>query len=125
MPPGRSATSSRGAIRGKNRRRAAIPSLGHDEVFEAAADTRTDEHERSDVQEQRQVAVARLLGRLDDRERRIIVGRFGIGGADEQTLKQIGKELGITKERVRQIETRAQHKLRGLARTEELDLLLA
>ena len=66
-----------------------------------------------------------LLAKLDDRERRILVGRFGIGGACEQTLKQIGKELGITKERVRQIESVAQDKLRRLARTEELVLLLA
>ena len=41
------------------------------------------------------------------------------------TLKQIGKALGITKERVRQIETRAHQKLRGLAQRECLDLLLA
>jgi len=50
--------------------------------------------------------------------RPLIVGRFGIGGARAQTLKQIGNELGITKERVRQIQARAQDKLRKLARTE-------
>ena len=50
---------------------------------------------------------------------------IGIGGAGEMSLSQIGKELGITRERVRQIEVRAREKLRGLVRTEELDLLLA
>jgi RNA polymerase primary sigma factor len=111
------------ALRGKNRRQPQfLP--GHDEAFEDAVDPRTDDLEQSDLQD-RQEAIGRWLAGLDDRERRIIVGRFGIGGAGEQTLKQIGKELGISKERVRQIGARAQDKLRGLARTEERVLLRA
>ena len=47
-----------------------------------------------------------MLGRLNDRERRVLISRYGIGGADEQTLEQIGRELRVTKERVRQIESR-------------------
>ena len=43
-------------------------------------------------------------------------------GASEQTLEQLGRELGITKERVRQIESRAQDKLRRIASEEKLDL---
>jgi RNA polymerase primary sigma factor len=99
--------------------------LGHDEASELAVDPRTDDLEQLGFQEQRQEAIARLLDRLDDRERRILVGHFGIGGARVQTLKQIGQELGISKERVRQIKARAQEKLRGLARTEEFDLWVA
>jgi len=95
---------------------------GHEEMFEAAADNRTDEHEQEKAQKQQQEAVKGMLGRLDDRERRIIVSRFGIGGVDEQTLEQLGRELGITKERVRQIESRAQDKLRRIAIEEKLDL---
>jgi RNA polymerase primary sigma factor len=111
------------AFRGRKRRAQFL--LGDDEAFEAAVDPRTDDLERSDLQERRQEAFARLLGRLDDRERRILAGRFGIGGARLQTLEQIGDELGITKERVRQIGARAQEKLRDLARAEEIDLLRA
>jgi RNA polymerase primary sigma factor len=112
------------AFRRRNRRHPqSLP--GHDEAFEAAVDPRTDDLERSDLQERRQEAFARLLGRLDDRERRIIVSRFGIGGAPLRTLKQIGTELGITRERVRQLEARAQDKLRRLAGAEELILLRA
>ncbi len=59
---------------------------------------------------------------LDERERKIIISRFGLGGASEQTLEQFGRELGITKERVRQIESRAQDKLRKIASEEKLDL---
>jgi RNA polymerase primary sigma factor len=96
-----------------------------DDVLEFAADDRTGEQTLLNMHEQREEAVARLLARLNVRERRIIAGRYGIGGAQAQTLTQLGKELGITKERVRQIETRAQQKLRALARREALDLLLA
>lgn len=95
---------------------------GHEEMFEAAADNRSDEHEQEKAQKQQQEAVKGMLGRLDERERRIIISRFGIGGVDEQTLEQLGRELGITKERVRQIESRAQDKLRRIAIEEKLDL---
>ena len=79
---------------------------GHEVMFEAAADNRTDEHEYEGALKRMQEAVKGMLGRLDDRERRIMIGRFGLGGASEQTLEQLGRELGITKERVRQIESR-------------------
>jgi RNA polymerase sigma factor (sigma-70 family) len=95
---------------------------GHEEMFEAAADNRTDEHEYESALKRMQEAVKGMLGRLDDRERKIIVSRFGLGGVSEQTLEQLGRELGITKERVRQIESRAQDKLRKIASEEKLDL---
>ena len=93
---------------------------GHDEMFEAAADNRTDEHEYENALKRMQEAVKGMLGHLDDRERRIIISRYGLNGASEQTLEQLGRELGITKERVRQIESRAgqapQDRQRGEAR---------
>lgn len=95
---------------------------GHEEMFEAAADNRTDEHEYESAVKRMQEAVKTMLGRLDDREQRIIVSRYGLGGASEQTLEQLGRELGITKERVRQIESRAQEKLRKIAGEEKLEL---
>jgi RNA polymerase primary sigma factor len=95
---------------------------GHEEMFEAAADNRTDEHEYESSVKRMQEAVKGMLGRLDERERKIIISRFGLGGASEQTLEQLGRELGITKERVRQIESRAQEKLRKIAGEEKLDL---
>ncbi|MEO6810888.1 MAG: sigma-70 family RNA polymerase sigma factor [Isosphaeraceae bacterium] len=95
---------------------------GHEEMFEAAADNRIDEHEYESAQKRNQEAVKGMLGRLDERERRIIISRFGIDGTKEQTLEQLGKELGITKERVRQIESRAQDKLLKIANEAKLDL---
>lgn len=97
---------------------------GHEEMFDAAADTRSDEHEYENALKRMQEAVKGMLGKLDDRERRIIISRYGLGGANEQTLEQLGRELGITKERVRQIESRAQDKLRRIANEEKLDLPL-
>jgi RNA polymerase sigma factor (sigma-70 family) len=95
---------------------------GHEEMFESAADNRTDEHEYENSQKRMQDAVKGMLGRLDDRERRIIISRYGISGASEQTLEQLGKELGVTKERVRQIESRTLEKIRRFAAEEKLDL---
>src|SRR5262245_29953248 len=97
---------------------------GHEEMFESAADNRTDEHEYESAQKRLQEVVKGMLGKLDDRERRIIISRYGINGAHELTLEQLGKELGITKERVRQIESRAQEKLRRFAKEEKLELAI-
>jgi RNA polymerase primary sigma factor len=57
---------------------------------------------------------ARLLSRmdrLDDRERTILTLRYGLEGAAPQTLKEIGRRLGVTREWVRKIELRAVRKL--------------
>jgi RNA polymerase primary sigma factor len=51
------------------------------------------------------------LERLDDRERTIVTLRFGLGGREPLTLKEIGKRLGVTREWVRKIEVRAVRKL--------------
>ncbi|HKI19739.1 MAG TPA: sigma-70 family RNA polymerase sigma factor [Isosphaeraceae bacterium] len=90
----------------------------------AAPDSGVDEREREreEARNHRQLVVERWLGRLDERERRILVSRYGIGGAPKQTLVQIGQELGISKERVRQIEARANAKLRKIAQREAPDL---
>ena len=48
-----------------------------------------------------------LLELLDERQRRILQMRFGLGYADGMTLKEIGAELGLTRERVRQIQNEA------------------
>ena len=95
---------------------------GHEEMFESAADGRIDEHEYETAHRRNVEAVKGMLGRLDDRERRIMISRFGLDGSSEKTLEQLGKELGITKERVRQIESRAQQKLRRIAVEERMEL---
>ena len=55
--------------------------------------------------------VRRRLSRLDDRERTIVALRFGLDGHPPTTLKEIGRQLGVTREWVRKIEARAVRKL--------------
>lgn len=56
--------------------------------------------------------VKKTLEILDDREKEIIIARYGIGGDVKLTLEEVGKKFNITRERVRQIEKRALEKLR-------------
>jgi len=97
---------------------------GHEELFETAQDNRTDEHEVVASAEQATHKANRLLEYLDPRERQIIRLRAGLdSGSQGLTLEKIGEQLGITKERVRQLNVRAMKKLRTLADDQKLDLL--
>jgi RNA polymerase primary sigma factor len=52
-----------------------------------------------------------LLDRMDTREATVLRMRFGLDGGEQKTLKEIGESLGLTRERVRQIESEALGKL--------------
>ncbi len=56
--------------------------------------------------------VGHLIGGLTEREQLILRLRYGLGGEEEHTLEQIGQSLGLSRERVRQLEARALKKLR-------------
>lgn len=53
-----------------------------------------------------------ILQSLTDREKKVISCRFGIGNQKPMTLEQIGQLMDVTRERVRQIEAKAIHKMR-------------
>ncbi|HEY2217724.1 MAG TPA: sigma-70 family RNA polymerase sigma factor [Gaiellaceae bacterium] len=63
----------------------------------------------------RAVELASALEELEPRMRHVLERRFGLDGELPQTLEDLGSDLGITRERVRQIETRALRQLRNLA----------
>ena len=65
-------------------------------------------------------ALRSALGELPDRERKVVELRYGIAGSEPTPLREIGRQLGITPERVRQIESRA---LGRLGRMRELEAL--
>ncbi len=54
------------------------------------------------------------VNELPEKERTVILARFGLDGAESRTLEEIGQEMGLTRERVRQIETAALARLRGI-----------
>ena len=53
---------------------------------------------------------------LTDREREVVRLRYGLGAGREHTLEEVGRRLSITRERARQIESRAVEKMRAAAR---------
>ena len=61
-----------------------------------------------------------LLNELKDREQKVIALRFGLDGEEKQTLEEIGKIYGVTKECIRQTESRALNKLRKNKKIENI-----
>jgi RNA polymerase primary sigma factor len=61
-----------------------------------------------------------FLSRLNDRERTVIVMRYGLGNEEPRTLDEVGRHFNVTRERVRQIETKALAKMRHPIRVKKL-----
>jgi RNA polymerase primary sigma factor len=66
--------------------------------------------------------LAQAIERLNPRMKHVVLRRFGLDGQPPQTLEEVGNDLGITRERVRQLETRALRELRTVAPGLELYL---
>jgi RNA polymerase primary sigma factor len=74
-------------------------------------DTRTAAPERDVERKEDFSTILKLLDSIDERDARVLRLRFGLEGKEPLTLKQIGQEVGLTRERVRQIEVEALKKL--------------
>jgi RNA polymerase primary sigma factor len=79
-----------------------------EDINSAAPDERT-------AQRARAKELLGALSQLNPRMQRVLALRFGLDGEPPQTLEEVGTQLGITRERVRQLETRALRELRAVA----------
>jgi len=96
---------------------------GKEEVFLGSTDTRANQFQEELVNKRQHQVIMGILEHLDDREKDIIMFRFGLDqGSEPQTLEQVGNRFGVTKERIRQLESRALRKLRKIANEERLDI---
>ena len=64
--------------------------------------------------------VMEIVDELDERERAIIAARFGLDGSKPLTLETIGRKFHVTRERIRQIQNIALHKMRGMMRKQDV-----
>ena len=94
-----------------------------EEIFTGHEDKRADNFSAEIDQAARTDQIQKILHTLDQREQQIIVRRFGLDHRFEPlTLKQVGEEMGVTKERIRQLESRALDKLRAAASHAHIDI---
>jgi RNA polymerase primary sigma factor len=78
-------------------------------------DTKSDRPDDATAKQLRSVELAEAMNRLNPRMRRVLAMRFGLDGHTPKTLEEVGRDLGITRERVRQLESRALRELRSVA----------
>lgn len=94
-----------------------------EELFAKVQDDRADHVAEEREHAKRLGSVNRLMRHLSDREQDIIARRFGLDYSQEpQTLQQVGDDLGVSKERIRQLQSRAMEKLREAAAEVKIDL---
>jgi len=59
-------------------------------------------------------SLSQWLGELSEKQREVVARRFGLHGYETSTLEEVGKEIGLTRERVRQIQVEALRRLRDI-----------
>jgi len=88
---------------------------GESSVADMIEDTNSEAPDTATNAQARSAELAVALERLNPRMRHVVLRRFGLDGRPPQTLEEVGTDLGITRERVRQLETRALRELRQTA----------
>lgn len=87
-----------------------------DFIHDTTAPTLFDSASRELLKEQ----VEQVLSTLSDRERRVLIERFGLRDGKQKTLEEVGRMFAVTRERIRQIEAKALRKLRHPSRGNKL-----
>lgn len=77
--------------------------------------------DKLDLKEQ----LLKVMDSLDPREKTVLVKRYGLEDGEPMTLEEIGKELNLSRERIRQIEEKALRKMRNPIRSEQLKIYMA
>jgi RNA polymerase primary sigma factor len=95
---------------------------GDSSVADLIPDTSADQPELETADRARSTELLEALSKLQPRQRRVVIERFGLDGVRPRTLEEVGTNLGITRERVRQLEARALRELRAIAPGLELYL---
>jgi len=100
---------------------------GREELLETSRDLRfvgEEPYQEADISVRQ--SIERVLDQLGPREREIVMRRFGLGDTPgPQTLDEVGRHFGVTKERIRQIEGRALGKLRALINPKTVEEVLS
>ena len=86
---------------------------GQQARLDAVGDVRESSYERTELTEHIRAILDRAIVHLTERERTVVESRYGTRGESAKTLEEIGQLIGLTRERVRQIEARALDKLRA------------
>jgi RNA polymerase primary sigma factor len=95
---------------------------GDSSVADLIPDLSADQPETETADRARSTELFEALAKLQPRQRRVVIERFGLDGVRPRTLEEVGTSLGITRERVRQLEARALRELRAVAPGLELYL---
>jgi RNA polymerase primary sigma factor len=88
---------------------------GESSVADMIEDITSESPDTATNAQARSVELAEALDQLNPRMKHVVLRRFGLDGQPPQTLEDVGTDLGITRERVRQLETRALRELRNVA----------
>lgn len=83
-------------------------------LIDAIADDRTPDPEKILHDEDLHAQIQAWLDELNDKQREVVERRFGLNGRDIATLEQVGADIGVTRERVRQIQVEALRRLRSM-----------
>jgi RNA polymerase sigma factor (sigma-70 family) len=96
--------------------------VADDEALRSRAANEPDGRYRSSEQiDMLKSLFAGFLSELEPRERRIVVARFGFDGKSPRTFRELGSQMGVCKERIRQIQSRAMEKIKEMAEGARLE----
>lgn len=104
---------------------ASLPNLSWDDIVDSDTDYPEQDCINKDIAEDieeqdRSKVVREMLNKLSERERTVLIDRYGLDDGVVKMLEQVGQKLGVTRERVRQIEAKALRKLRHPTRSKKL-----